>query len=43
MCAIGEHEARSAAATAEVNRTIKYNDLISGVNFVSVVIETLGV
>jgi hypothetical protein len=37
------HEAGSAAATAEVNKTMKYNDIISGVDFVPVAIETSGV
>ena len=37
------NEAGSAAATAEVNKTLKYNDIISGVDFVPVAIETSGV
>jgi hypothetical protein len=37
------NEAGSAAAVAEVNKTLKYNDIISGVDFVPVAIETSGV
>ena len=37
------NEAGSAAAAAEVNKTLKYNDIISGVDFVPVAIETSGV
>ena len=37
------NEAGSAAATAEVNKTLKYNDIITGVDFVPVAIETSGV
>jgi hypothetical protein len=39
----GSHKAGSAAATAEVNKTQKYDDIISGVDFVPVAIETSGV
>ena len=36
-------EAGSAAATAEANKILKYNDIISSVDFVPVAIETSGV
>jgi len=36
----GSHEACSAAATAEVNKNQQYNDIISGVAFMPVAIET---
>jgi len=37
------NEAGSAAAVAEIQKTQKYNDIISGVDFVPVAIETSGV
>jgi len=39
----GSHEAGSVAATAEVYKTQKYNDIVSGVCVVPVVIKTSGV